>query len=258
MSRTIAVTNQKGGVGKTTTSINLGDTFAKLGKKTLIIDLDPQGNASYVLSGGVTRFDLSVAELFSNAKSTNVNDVVQSAIHDGAPIENLFMIPADIFLSRVIEQSISMFHREKILSKHLKNLDVSFDIVILDCPPNLSLTTTNALLAADLFLVPVDGGSFSANGLADLLDALEEIRESNQINYRIFRNEFDVRNSLINDWLDEELKSVEENVLRTKVRKVEAIGQASVEVKTLHSYKKGCVAINDYRSLAKEVLQYLS
>ncbi|ENP0851886.1 AAA family ATPase [Vibrio parahaemolyticus] len=98
-------------------------------------------------------------------------------------------------MSRVIEQSISMFHREKILTKHLKKLDASFDYVILDCPPNLSLTTTNALLAADLFLVPVDGGSFSANGLADLLDVLEEIRESDEINYRIFRNEYDVRNS---------------------------------------------------------------
>ena len=257
MAKIIAVTNQKGGVGKTTTTINLGDTFARAGRKTLIIDLDPQGNASSVLSAGETRFDKSVAELFSNAKSTNINDVIQAAVVGAEPINNLFFIPADIYLSRVIEQSISLFHREKILSKHLENLDASFDYVILDCPPNLSLTTTNALLAADLFLVPVDGGSFSANGLSDLLDALEEIRETDDINYRIFRNEFDVRNSLINDWLDVQLGSVKENVLNTKVRKAEAIGQASVEVKTLYYYKKGNVAINDYRALANELIPFL-
>lgn len=238
MAKVIAVTNQKGGVGKTTTSVNLSDTLARSGHKTLVIDLDPQGNASSVLSAGETRFENSVAELFSNPKATNVNEIVRVATDGDCEIKNLSFIPSDIYLSRVIEQSISMFHREKILTKHLKKLDASFDYVILDCPPNLSLTTTNALLAADLFLVPVDGGSFSANGLADLLDVLEEIRESDEINYRIFRNEYDVRNSLINDWLNEQLESVREHVLHTKIRKVEAIGQASVEVKTLYSYKK--------------------
>ncbi|EGQ8057350.1 ParA family protein [Vibrio alginolyticus] len=257
MAKIIAVTNQKGGVGKTTTSVNLGDTLARTGHNTLVIDLDPQGNASSVLSAGETRFEKSVAELFSNPKTTNVNEIVRGATDGDCEIRSLSFIPSDIYLSRVIEQSISMFHREKILTKHLKKLDSSFDYVILDCPPNLSLTTTNALLAADLFLVPVDGGSFSANGLADLLDVLEEIRESDEINYRIFRNEYDVRNSLINDWLDEQLESVREHVLHTKIRKVEAIGQASVEVKTLYSYKKGSVAVNDYRSLANEVIQFL-
>ncbi|MCL1084340.1 ParA family protein [Shewanella psychromarinicola] len=256
--KTLAVINQKGGVGKTTTVINLSAQLAHEGKRVLVIDLDPQANLTVVMTGGQYEFEHSITDVFESSKKCPIQQAIMPAQSNGEAIANLCICPTDIRLSRVIEQSLTKVHRERILLKQLEAIANDFDIVILDCPPNLSLTSVNAMMAADMFLIPIDGGSFSLNGLADLLDALEEVKETEQVNYAVFRNEFAKANKLINNFLDEQLTSLEGKVLATTIRRSEDIGQASVCGKTLLSYKPSSPTLTDYKSLAKEVMQRIN
>ncbi|MBU2714099.1 ParA family protein [Zooshikella harenae] len=254
MAKKIAVTNQKGGVGKTTTCINISAELARLGKKVLAIDLDHQANLTKVLSGGESKFNLTVADLFSNHK-VKIEDAIHQAKSDGDYIDNLYYIPSHITLSRQIEQCLTRVHRERILQRHLKKLEGDYDIILLDCPPSLSLSVTNAMLIADLFLMPIDGGRFALDGLSDLLDAIEEVKETNDVNFAVFRNEYASQNKLMNDFLTEQLQVINGKVLKSKVRRSEAIGQASVTAQPLKYYSKSALANRDYKELAKEILE---
>jgi chromosome partitioning protein len=256
--KTLAVINQKGGVGKTTTVINLSSQLAHEGKRVLIIDLDPQANLTIVMTGGLYEFEYSITDVFESSKKCPIQKAIIPAQSNGKSIANLYICPTDIRLSRIIEQSLTKVHRERILLKQLEMITNDFDIVILDCPPNLSLTSVNAMMAADMFLIPVDGGSFSLNGLADLLDALEEVKETEDVNFSVFRNEFAKSNKLINNFLDEQLNSLEGKVLTTKIRRSEDVGQASVSGKSLLNYKANSPTLTDYKSLAKEVMQRIN
>ena len=257
--KVISIINQKGGVGKTTTAINLSAQLAKThNKRVLVIDLDPQANLTIVLSGGQFDFTSTIANVFDNPKTNPLHKAIIEAKTDGKAINNLFLCPSDIHLSKVIEQSLTKFQRERILLKQLEPLKNDFDIVVLDCPPNMSLTSVNAMVASDFFLIPVDGGSFSLNGLADLLDALEEVKENEQLNYAVFRNEFASSNKLINQFIDGELENIDGTYLETKIRRSEAIGQASVTTQPLLNYQSSSNAIVDYKALSKEVLTLIN
>ena len=254
MSKVIALLNQKGGVGKTTTAINLSDTLTNQGYKVLGIDLDPQGNFSKVVSGGEARFLKNVMQLFLKDNTVDISDLIAESEHSS----NFFYIPTDIRLSRVIESGLTLSFREHRLSKHLDRIKDQYDFIILDCPPNLSLTTTNAIVAADLFLMPVNSGVFALDGLEDLLDALNEVAQGEMLNYYVFRNEVAVKNKKINTAIKEDLLDIANHrFLKTSIRRCEDIGQASFMSLPLSKYKKGSVAINDYKSLVKEILNLM-
>ena len=255
----VAVINQKGGVGKTTTCANLAALFALQGKRTLAIDLDPQGNLSSVLTGGEMEFefDRSVAALFDKPKTINIKDCIRPASSEKGEIANLAVIPTDLSLSRVIEQSITKMHRERILKRHLVNIQNDYDYILLDCPPNLSLTSTNAMLVADLVLIPIDSGSFAMKGISDLLDALEEVKDGATAKFKVLRNERTSANKLINEFIDEELQALDGHVLNSIIRRAEHIGQANVTSQPLHIYKPGSPAVMDYKKLAKELMEHL-
>lgn len=249
----ICAANQKGGVGKTTTIVNLASELAKK-NKVLIIDLDPQGNCSKTLSQGVSTFDfdMTVALLFDKPKVADIHKLIRPTYAGDLEISNLFLIPADFNLSRVIETSLTKINRERILEKHLKKISNDFDYVLLDTPPNLSLTTLNAIQASELIIIPVDAGAYSLDGISPLLDAVEEIKDTDA-NYCIVRNEMDRRNTLINEFIDQELESVSEHVLDTVIRRSEHVSQSNALSIPVRFYKKGSTINNDYSSLAKEL-----
>ncbi|MGF1916688.1 AAA family ATPase [Vibrio splendidus] len=254
MAKIIALLNQKGGVGKTTTAINLSDTLSNQGYKVLGIDLDPQGNFSKVVSNGEVRFEKNVMYLFTKDNTMNISELIIKSEYNG----NFSYIPTDIRLSRVIESGLTLSFREHRLSKHLDKIREQYDFIILDCPPNLSLTTTNAIVAANLFLMPVNSGVFALDGLEDLLAALQEVSQGEELPYYVFRNEVAIQNKKINSAIDEDLIPIASNrVLNSSIRRCEDIGQASFMSLPLSKYKKGSVAVNDYKALAREVMELM-
>lgn len=258
--KVIAVTNQKGGVGKTTTTANLASEISRT-KRVLVIDLDPQGNCSKLLSGGRKTFNFNEtsAHLFDKPKVADIQDMIKAVEIDGVECENFHYIAADFQLSRVIETSLTKINRERILSKHLQKVVDEYDYVLLDTPPNLSLTTLNAIQSSDLILIPIDSGAFSLDGINPLLTAVEEIKEEVG-NYLVLRNEIDSRNTIINNFINEELEeeNIDQNMLQMKIRRSEEISQANALSLPLRFYKRGALANNDYRSLAQEIYKVLN
>ncbi len=157
--------------------------------------------------------------MFDKPKVVSIVDLIRSALLDGEPIQNLDVVPADFQLSRIIETSLTKINRERILEKQLAKLGETYDFILLDTPPNLSLTTLNAIQASDLILIPVDSGAFSLDGINPLLEAVSEIKDD-EANYLILRNEVDVRNAVINEFIEEELALYRDDIDDTELIKL--------------------------------------
>ncbi|BCL74157.1 ParA family protein [Vibrio nigripulchritudo FTn2] len=248
----ISVANQKGGVGKTTTAVNLTSELGRK-KRTLLIDLDPQGNASTALTGETSfPFEETIAALFDRPKVVDLLGLIQPLKIKDVRVDNIDFVPADIQLSRVIETSLTKINRERILDKQITKLRDKYDYIILDTPPNLSLTTLNAIQSSDLVIIPVDAGAFSLNGISPLLEAIEEIKGEDG-NYRILRNEVDSRNSIINEFITDELTALPDNTFEFSIRSSTSIGKANALSLPLRFFEPGSLANNDYRKLAQTV-----
>jgi chromosome partitioning protein len=197
--RTIAVMNQKGGCGKTTIAINLSCAFARLDKRVLLVDIDPQAHASLGLGIESEKLDVTSYELLMDPGT----HVKESIIPHG---ENLSVIPASTVLSGVEQELADREGRECRLAEKLCQLDEgAFDLVIIDCPPSVGLLTFNALIASDEVLIPVDASYFSLHGLVKLRETLEVLEEElrHVVRVHVVCNNIDTRTRFSNELLDE-------------------------------------------------------
>ncbi len=251
--RVIAVANQKGGVGKTTTTINLAAALVEQGKRVLIVDLDPQGNASTGLgfepaNRGLTTYDLLIED-------ADVLDVIRAT-----SFENLYLCPATTDLSSADIELVANEKRSFLLHDALIQpaLDAyEFDYVLIDCPPSLSLLTVNAMIAAQSVLVPLQAEFFALEGLSQLMLSIRTVRQSANRDLRIegvVLTMYDGRNNLSQMVESDARANLGELVFKTVIPRNVRVSEApsySVPVLTYDSASKGSTA---YRALAQELL----
>jgi len=249
--RKIAVANQKGGVGKTTTAVNLGACLAEVGKKVVLVDIDPQANLSLHLGVTVERGEPSVYTLMRG------EDSLEEVLRD-TPIENLKLIPSNIDLAGMeVELAMEPTDRELRLGRALQGLDGRFDFVMVDCPPSLGLLTLNGMCAVDELFIPLQTEFFALQGLGQLLRTVQLVRAG--LNPRlaitgIIPAMFDVRTSLAIEVLEEVQRHFPGKVFQTVVRKNIRLAEAPSFGVPIPLYDAQCYGTEDYRSLAREVL----
>lgn len=247
----IAIANQKGGVGKTTTTINLGTALAAVGKRVLLVDLDPQGNAS-------TGLGISVAD----RKKTTYDLLMQSAqlyeiIHP-TTIPNLFVAPANTDLSSVDMELVTNKTRVMRLRQAVETSSLPYDYVLIDCPPSLNLLTVNAMVAADSVLVPLQCEFFALEGLSQLMLSIQEVRRSLNPKLRIqgvVLTMFDGRNNLANQVEDDVRENLGQIVYQTKIPRNVRLSEApshSIPALIYDHKSAGSIA---YQKLAAEMLR---
>lgn len=254
----IAIMNNKGGPGKTSSATNLAVHLARAGKRTLLVDSDQQANTTEVTANGKKYYSMygpTICDLYSNPKF-NIYDAIVPAMAGDIPIPNLDLIPSDPTFEKIIEQTLTRSHREKILARHLEKVRNEYEYIILDCAPGLNIATGNAIYIADHVLVPVDGGSFSLSGLEIMLDYMDEISEENYSRFSVFRNNYNGANKKINNYIETALTSHERiapRLMKTRIRTDQAIVQSQVACVPLYYYQKSAMALIDYGKLAREL-----
>ncbi|HET9061496.1 MAG TPA: AAA family ATPase [Acidimicrobiales bacterium] len=247
--RVLAIANQKGGVGKTTTAVNLGAALAELGYRLLVVDLDPQGNATTGLGVNARNLEASVYDVI-------LHDVPIEDCIEPTNLRNLFVVPATIDLAGAEIELVPAFSREMRLKRAIDSVIEDFDFVLIDCPPSLGLLTVNALAAASEVAVPIQCEYYALEGLGQLLNNVERVRAS--LNpalsvSTIIMTMFDARTRLAEQVVNEVRSHFGDRVCRTVVPRTVRLSEApsfGQPITVFDSSSRGATA---YRELAKEV-----
>jgi chromosome partitioning protein len=247
----LAVVNQKGGVGKTTTAINLGAALAELGHPVLLVDLDPQANSTSGLGLNPARARRSIYQLLAGEAT-----VEEAMVETTVP--NLHLIPSHIDLAGAEIELASLDERETRLRKALETIPIGVECVIIDCPPSLGLLTLNALTAATSMLIPTQCEYFALEGLRHLLYTHQLVRS--RLNPRleiagIVMTQFDTRTTLSWDVLEEVRRTHPTHILNTFIPRNVRISEAPSHGKSVIQYDPTSRGAAAYRALAKELLE---
>ena len=250
MGKIISVANQKGGVGKTTTTVNLSTILAKKGKKVLLIDTDPQGNATSGL--GVSKdVELSVYDILIG--DTEFNETLQETA-----IKNLKVCPSNISLAGAEVQLVSMMSREQRLKTKLDKIKDQYDYILIDCPPSLGLVTLNAFTASDSVLIPVQCEYFALEGLGQLLNTVNLVKKHLNKNLEIegaLLTMYDARTNLSNQVVKEVKKYFEDKVYKTVIPRNVRLSEAPSYGMPITVYDPRSKGAKAYEKFAKELLK---
>lgn len=250
MGKIIAIANQKGGVGKTTSSINLGACLATLGQKVLLIDIDPQGNTT---SGvGIDKADIEYC-----IYDVLINDSHPQEVIKTTAVENLHIIPATIQLAGAEIELVPTISREIRLKKALQLVRDKYDFILIDCPPSLGILTINSLTAADSVLIPIQCEYYALEGLSQLLNTIRLVQKHLNKNLTVegvLLTMLDARTNLGLQVIEEVKKYFREKVYRTIIPRNVRLSEAPSHGKAIIDYDPKSKGAEMYMELAKEVL----
>ncbi|MBQ4085218.1 MAG: ParA family protein [Clostridia bacterium] len=252
MSRIIAVTNQKGGVGKTTTAVNLAACLAVLGKKVLLVDIDPQRNAT---SGAGVLMEEDSATIYDLLTGEGAD--VSAAVLP-TETENLFAIPGSIELSGAEIELIDVERREYLLKGLLDGVREGYDYILIDCPPSLSLLTLNALTAADSMLVPIQCEYYALEGVGQLMNTLMLVRKRLNPELKVegvVLTMYDSRTNLSEQVADEVRRYFKDHLFKTAIPRNVRLSEAPSHGQPIHQYDAKCAGAQAYLALAKELIK---
>jgi chromosome partitioning protein len=251
MGKIIAIANQKGGVGKTTTAVNLAASLGVLEKKVLLIDADPQANATSGLGINVDEVENSSYQLLEHTKKAE-----ELIVKTDSP--NLDLIPAHIDLVAIEIELVDQDQRESMLKKAVKGLPDLYDYIIIDCAPSLGLLTLNALTAADAVIIPIQCEYFALEGLGKLLNTIKSVQKLHNPNLDIeglLLTMYDSRLRLSNQVIDEVKKHFADMVFETIIQRNVRLSEAPSYGESIIKYDATSRGANNYLSLAEELLK---
>ena len=250
MGKIIAVANQKGGVGKTTTSVNLAASLAATEQRTLLVDIDPQANASHGCGVETAHLDKTVYEVLVN--HLPVEDVV---VRTNMPF--LDLVPSHINLVGAEIELVDMPNREQLLKGTLASIKNNYDYIVIDCPPSLGLLTLNSLTAADSVLIPVQCEFYALEGLGQLLNTISIVRRTTNPDLDIegvLLTMYDSRLRLSNQVVDEVRRHFEEKACKTVIARNVRLSEAPSHGKPALLYDASSIGAQNYLALATEIL----
>jgi chromosome partitioning protein len=252
--RTIAVVNQKGGCGKTITSINLSAFLAMAGRRVLLVDMDPQGHSTLGLSPGAVRASRTMYDVLqgeARRSPVTIPDITRSVS------ENFDLAPADILLSAIPEAFAGLAGRENLLTQALASLPGRYDYVIVDCPPNVGLLTFNALKACAEAIIPMDPSFFSLHGIGKLFETFEvlERETGHHIAPRVLVTLYSGRSTFVKSVVEEVHHHLDGLHFTTLVRQSVKLAEAASHGVPISRYARRSAGFEDYRALADEVMQ---
>lgn len=250
MERTIVVANQKGGVGKTTTAINLAASLAELGKKVLVVDMDPQGNTTSGLGIDKEQAENTVYELM--LEECSVEDAIMESEY-----ENLSVLPSNINLAAAEIELVGAEEKEYILKKAIDKVKKNYDFVLIDCPPSLSMLTINAMCAADTVLVPIQCEYYALEGLSQLIHTINLVQDrlnpDLEIEGVVFTM-YDARTNLSLQVVENVKANLDQRIYKTIIPRNVRLAEAPSYGMPITKYDARSTGAESYRLLAEEVI----
>lgn len=251
MSKIIAIFNQKGGVGKTTTNVNLSACLAKLGKKILVIDIDPQGNTTSGFGFNKNGIDTSIYDSL-------INDIDLKHIIMKTSIDSLYLAPSNVELAGAEIELTKKNEREFILRNILSNVKSKYDYIFIDCPPSLGLLTINSLVAADSVIIPIQCEYYALEGVSQLMDTIKLVKKSLNPFLEIegvVLSMFDGRTNLSIQVVDEVKRFFKGNVYTTIIPRNVRLAEAPSHGLSIVDYDPKSKGAEAYMDLAKEFIE---